>query len=224
MGYSPSKPPHKPDKVRKRRGLTGEASWLGSALMEPTQDDQAPDQAAAPQPPEPSVDPEQEGRDAEVIRLESDLAASRKRVDELARAFQALDRDREDFKQRLVRERERMIDVEKGVVAVTILEAVDELDLVISASGADESPLAKGVRLVRDGILKKVLASGIERLTMVGQPYDPNLAEAADMELTSDPAEDQKVISELRAGYRYKDKVIRPARVKVAKYLAPAQA
>ncbi|MGQ0504733.1 MAG: nucleotide exchange factor GrpE, partial [Myxococcaceae bacterium] len=41
--------------------------------------------------------PEQE--DGETAKLKADLEAARKRVDELARAFQSLDRDREDFKQ-----------------------------------------------------------------------------------------------------------------------------
>jgi molecular chaperone GrpE len=59
---------------------------------------------------------------------------------------------------------------------------------------------------------------------VVGRPYDPNTAEATDMEITPNPDDDQKVIAEARAGYKLKDRIIRPARVKVAKYVAPAQA
>jgi molecular chaperone GrpE len=44
------------------------------------------------------------------------------------------------------------------------------------------------------------------------------------MEITPNPEDDQRVVAEVQAGYRIKDKVIRPARVKVAKYVAPAQA
>ena len=43
-------------------------------------------------------------------------------------------------------------------------------------------------------------------------------------EITTNPDEDQRVVSEVRAGYRFKDRIIRPARVKVAKYVAPAHA
>jgi molecular chaperone GrpE len=163
--------------------------------------------------------------DLERQRLEAELDAARRRVDELARAYQALDKDREEFKQRLTRERERMIDVERGNVAGTLLEAIDELDRCLAMSGQEaSSALGQGVKMIRDGLLSKVQAIGIERLQVVGQPFDPNTAEAADMEITTQPEEDQRVVAEVRAGYRLKDRIIRPARVKVAKYVAPAQA
>lgn len=162
--------------------------------------------------------------DAEKERLQAELEATRKKYDQLARAYQEVNRDREEFKQRLTRERDRMMDVERGNVATTLLEAIDELDRCLAASAQDTSPLAQGVRMIRDALLVKVQGTGIERIQVVGQPFDPNVAEAADMEITTAPDEDQKVVAEVRAGYRLKDRVIRPARVKVAKYIAPAQA
>jgi len=157
-------------------------------------------------------------------KVVAELEAARRRVDELARAYQALNKDREEFKQRLTRERERMVDVERGNVAVSLLEAIDELDRCLGASSDDSSALATGVRLIRDSLLAKVQATGIERIQVVGQFYDPNTAEAFDMELTTQADEDQRVVAEVRAGYRLKDRIIRPARVKVAKYVQPAQA
>jgi molecular chaperone GrpE len=108
---------------------------------------------------------------------------------------------------------------------VTLLEAIDELDRCLSMSGQEaNSALGQGVKMIRDGLLSKVQAIGIERLQVVGQPFDPNTAEAFDMEITTQPDEDQRVVAEVRAGYRFKDRIIRPARVKVAKYVPPAQA
>jgi len=189
----------------------------GDLRTEQREETGAQQETAPPEPP-------QAASDAEVERLEEELSASRKKVDDLARAFQSLSQDREEFKQRLSRERERLIDVEKGNVALTLLEAIDELDRCLTASARDESPLAKGVRFIRDGLLSKVQASGIERLNLVGQHFDPNLADAVDMDITTNPDEDQRVVSEVHAGYRFKDRVIRPARVKVAKYVKPGQA
>ncbi len=156
--------------------------------------------------------------------LGKELEAARARIDELARAFQALSNDREDFKQRLSRERERMLDIEKGNIAQVLLEVMDELDLSLQAAANDDSPLARGVRLIRDGILAKLQTLGIERVDPLGQRFDPNLVEAADVEITTDPANDQKVVAVMGAGYRLKDRVIRPARAKVAKYVKPAEA
>ncbi|RKG68814.1 nucleotide exchange factor GrpE [Corallococcus sp. CA054B] len=163
-------------------------------------------------------------QDGEVARLQAELEAARRRVNELARGLQDLTKDREEFKQRITRERERMLDVERGNVAHTLLEAIDELDLVLNASQQDTSPVVQGVRMIRDSLLSKAQATGIERIQVMGRPYDPNVAEAMDMEVTPVPADDQKVVAEFRAGYRLKDRVIRPARVKVARYVAPAEA
>ncbi|NMO14433.1 nucleotide exchange factor GrpE [Pyxidicoccus fallax] len=162
--------------------------------------------------------------DTEKEQLRAELDATRKKYDQLARAYQDVNRDREEFKQRLTRERDRMMDVERGNVATTLLEAIDELDRCLAASAQDTSPLAQGVRMIRDGLLAKVQGTGIERIQVVGQPFDPNVAEATDMEITTTPDDDQKVVAEVRAGYRLKERIIRPARVKVAKYVAPAQA
>lgn len=160
--------------------------------------------------------------DPEIQRLSQELASAHKRVNELAYALQAGERDREEFKQRLSRERERMIDVEKGKVAGTLLEAVDQLDLCLQST--DDSPLAKGVRLIRDSILKQAEAIGIERLELVGKSFDPNLAEATDMDITADENEDGKVVQVLKACYQLNGRVIRPGMVKVAKYVKAASA
>jgi molecular chaperone GrpE len=161
-------------------------------------------------------------RDTRMQQLEKDLETARKRIDDLARAYQASQADSERFKERLNRERERMIDVDRGNAALIVIEAVDQLDLCLAA--ATPGPLTDGVRLVRDSLVKKLVDSGVERLELKGLPYDPNLAEAADTELVSSPGDDGKVTEVTRAGYLLKDRVIRPARVRVGRYLTPAQA
>ena len=160
--------------------------------------------------------------DPQVQQLTEQLQVAHKRVNELAHAVQAGERDRAEFKQRLTRERERMLDVEKGKVAVTLLEAVDQLDLCLQA--ADDSPLARGVKMIREGILKQAEGTGIERVELAGRPFDPNFAEATDMELTAQPEDDGKVVLVLKACYQLNGRVIRPGVVKVAKYVKPASA
>lgn len=158
----------------------------------------------------------------EVTQLRAELEAARRRVDELARGIQDVMRDRDEFKQRIQRERDRMIEVEKGQVAQAIIEAIDELDLSLAA--ADGSPFAQGVRLIRDKLLQKLQTNGIERLDLVGRPYDPNAAEAVDMELVSSPGQGDRVLAEQRAAYALRGRVIRPGRVKVGRYVEPAKA
>lgn len=158
----------------------------------------------------------------EATQLRTELEAARRRVDELARGIQDVMRDREEFKQRLQRERDRLLEVEKGQVALALIEAIDELDHSLAAD--DGSPFAQGIRLIRDKLLQKLQASGIERLDLVGRPYDPNAAEAVDMELVTSPEKGDRVLSEQRAGYAMRGRVIRPGRVKVGRYVEPAKA
>ena len=159
---------------------------------------------------------------SEVAQLRAELDAARRRVDELARGIQDVMRDRDAFKDRIQRERDRMIEVEKGQVAQSLIEAIDELDHSLAAD--DGSPFAQGIRLIRDKLLQKLQASGIERLNLVGRPYDPNAAEAVDMELVSSPDHADRVLAEHRAGYALRGRVIRPGRVKVGRYVEPAKA
>lgn len=207
-----------------------EINKTGTASDEAVQDPAPAPDVAAQHPDQPNGEPagapspdSPAGHDpAYVAQLEGDLDAARRRVDELARGLQAVERDKEDFKKRISRERERMIDVEKGKVAVILLEAIDELDL--SLRMADDSPLAQGVRMIRENMLSKLAALGVERVPLENLPFDPNVAEAMDMEITPNEADDQKVTQEIRAAYRLGDRVIREGRVKVAKYIPPASA
>jgi molecular chaperone GrpE len=171
---------------------------------------------------EAASEPSGRGESTEVAQLRSDLEGARRRVDELARGIQEVMREREEFKQRVVRERERLLDLEKGQVALALIEAVDELDLSLRAD--DRSALAEGVRLIREKLLQRLQGLGIERLQLLGRPYDPNSAEAVDVELVPTPAQADRVLAELRAGYALKGRVIRPGRVKVGRYLEPAKA
>jgi len=176
-----------------------------------------PEVETQPEAPPPAPEPADE-----VTQLRAELDAARRRVDELARGLQDVMRDRDEFKQRIQRERERMIEVEKGQVAQAIIEAIDELDLTLAHD--DGSPFAQGIRLIRDKLLQKLAGNGIERLQLVGRPYDPNAAEAVDIVLVTSPAENDRVLSEQQPAYAFKGRVIRPGRVKVGRFLEPAKA
>ncbi|MBE2252232.1 MAG: nucleotide exchange factor GrpE [Myxococcus sp.] len=158
----------------------------------------------------------------EVARLTADLEAARRRIDELARGLQHSEAEREAFKHRMTRERDQLLELEKGKVAVVLLESIDDLDLCLRS--ADDSPFSKGVKLIRDGLIKRAEEFGLERVELLGLPFDPNLSEASDMELTDDQASDGRVVEVLKAAWRLKSRVLRPGRVKVARYVAPAQA
>jgi molecular chaperone GrpE len=150
------------------------------------------------------------------------------RIDELTRAYAALVEDNKAFRQRLEREKERVLEAERSRVAQSLLEAHDELELAWNASagaGEPDSPalrnLREGVRVTLQGLAKRVGEMGAQRIEVVGQPFDPRLAEAVDVVIVPDPAQEGRVVDEVRPGWCIGDRVLRPARVRVGR-LPPA--
>ncbi|MCA2980125.1 MAG: nucleotide exchange factor GrpE [Myxococcaceae bacterium] len=198
-------------KVNDRRRVRDDVDAVGTEPGQP-----APSASASP------AAPATEAPAGEAQRLHAELDAARKRVDELARGLQHSEAEREAFKQRLTRERDQLLDLEKGKVAMVLLESLDDLELCLSAP--DGSPLYQGVRLIRDGLVRKAIDFGLERVELLGTTYDPNLAEASDMEVCATEADDMKVVAVSKAAWRLKGRVLRPGRVKVLRFVKPAEA
>jgi len=145
------------------------------------------------------------------------IAQQAGRIDELMRGYAALIEDGKAGRARLEREKTRVLEAERAQVAQALLEAVDELERALGAAGDASGPLVDGVRLTLGSLAKKVSELGAQRIQVVGQRYDPHLAEAVDLVPVSDVSQDEVVVQEVRAGYRIGDRVLRPARVRVGR-------
>jgi molecular chaperone GrpE len=71
--------------------------------------------------------------------------------------------------------------------------------------------------LARDRFLATLERHGVTRLSLDGEEYDPNLAEAMRVDAVDDPERSGKVTETLRPGYRLGDRVVRPAQVAVGR-------
>lgn len=145
------------------------------------------------------------------------------RADDLARAYAAQLNDRKSFQARLAREQQRAIDMARCRVTRELIDVSDEIERALSAAQGDQGPLAQGVRLIHADLQKRLQAIGTKRLQMVGTRFDPNLAEAVEVLPVDQPEEDEMVLEETRPGFMLGDQVVRPARVKVGRYCAPAK-
>ncbi len=166
--------------------------------------------------------PMEQPLEREIEELRETLQAQSVRLDEVLRAYSRLQQDKDDFRRRAEREKERVLEIERGNVGLALLDAVDQLDLTLQTIPAkttcqDCRGLSHGVELIRDGLLRHVEQAGIARLQAVGAPFDPQRHEAVELVLVADPALDGQVVTEIRAGYQQGDRVLRPARVAVGK-------
>jgi molecular chaperone GrpE len=153
--------------------------------------------------------------DAEAPAPESGEPAEPDYKDEYLRALAELDN---------VRKRARR-DVElanaRGVarLARELLPSLDNLDRALASAEVEEGDadhhLTKGIRLVQAELLGAFERAGIEPFSPVGEPFDPHQHEA----VAQQPVEgvESGVVAEVyQPGYRYKEEVLRAAKVVVA--------
>ncbi len=165
----------------------------------------------------PETAPEPDDRDRR-------LAEQAARIDELTRAYAALVEDNKAFRARLEREKARVVEAERAGVAQALLESADDLERALAAvmgagdlAGEPLRTLVEGVRLSLAALQRRIAEVGAERIAVLGQPFDPRVAEAVDAVAVADAAQDGVVLQEIRPGYRIGDRMLRPARVRVGR-------
>ena len=90
-----------------------------------------------------------------------------------------------------------------------------------SASAGDASAVLEGVRLVHDRLFGTLQAHGLERVESTGGPFDPKVHEAVGVVSVKDSERENQVAEEVLPGYLLRGRLLRPARVRVAKPASP---
>ena len=167
----------------------------------------APEPGAGP--PLPQAEPAP-GREADVARLERELADQKDRLLRTAADF-------DNFRKRAAKDKAETWGRAQADLAQRILEAIDDLGRVAHLDPAQTSAQAlhEGMGLVERKLLKSLETVGLERLDPSAAAFDPNVHEAV-MTVPA-PAEgmDGKVSTVFQAGYRMNGLLLRPARVAV---------
>ena len=138
-----------------------------------------------------------------------------------ARMTRAL-RDLEAAKGRVERDARRAADELRSKLVLELIPVLDNLDRTIAAAAAsgDAPAVLDGVRLVR-GQMESLLARyGVERIDAKHSPFDPALHEALSVVPVSHPSAHGVVVDQIEPGYRFGDRLLRPAKVVVGR-LAP---
>jgi molecular chaperone GrpE len=148
--------------------------------------------------------------------LQRELEAAREQSEENLRNWQRTAADFSNYKRRTDEERASVAQFSTALLINRLLAVLDDFDRAIENVPAEaHEAWVEGVRLV-DRKLRSVLDNeGVTPIEVVGQPFDPNVAEAVVHEETTEYPDNQ-VIGELQRGYRLHDRVIRPALVRVA--------
>ncbi|HET8525651.1 MAG TPA: nucleotide exchange factor GrpE [Actinomycetota bacterium] len=144
-----------------------------------------------------------------------ELMQARAEAAEYRDHLQRLQAEFENYRKRMTRSQERLVDAEVQRLVQGLLEVFDEFDLALIAAGRqpDFEAFRKGVELVYAKLAETLRAEGLERIDAEGKAFDPNEHEA--LMQTGDGEGDPRVAEIFRQGYKLRGTVIRPASVRV---------
>jgi len=141
------------------------------------------------------------------------LQADLDRFRDLALRSQA---DFENYKKRATREKEDAVKYANSSLLQRLVSILDNFELGLAAAKTEgtQSPIYSGMVLVQKQLNDLLEENGLQAIEADGKKFDPNLHEAIAHEPSDTPEE--TVIRQARRGYRFKDRLLRPARVIVS--------
>jgi molecular chaperone GrpE len=151
----------------------------------------------------------------DLVNLEKTLEEERKRNEEYLTNLRYLQADFENYRKRVDREIRELEEFSTLGLVRKLIPVLDDLDLAVtSASKAEDEGLLEGVKMVQKSLGSALETEGLQSIEAVGKPFDPSSHEAVDKVQGKDNSEDM-VVEEMRKGYTFKGKVLRPSAVKV---------
>jgi molecular chaperone GrpE len=147
------------------------------------------------------------GAELEKLRSERDNL-----LDRLAR----LQAEFDNYRKRAARENTEFRDYAVADAARNVLPVIDNFALALKNTSGSPEDFRKGVELISKQLQDVLQRLKVERIPAQGEPFDPRVHEAIEM-VESNEVPDNHVMEELQPGYRIKERLLRPAMVRVAK-------
>jgi len=170
-----------------------------------------PDSGEVRQPAEPAGAPDPLLEEAvEAALIEAEVGAAESKVAELTADLQRVHAEYANYRKRVERDRELIRQTAVGGVLAELLSVLDDID-----RARQHGELEGAFRSVGEALESTVSRLGLESFGAAGEPFDPTVHEALTHE-ASDEVSEPTVVAVYQPGYRYADRVLRPARVAVA--------
>ncbi|WP_159883792.1 nucleotide exchange factor GrpE [Paenibacillus puerhi] len=149
--------------------------------------------------------------------VEGQLEEAKKQAEEHYQRLLRTQADFDNFRRRTQKEREDLAKYASLKVIEQLLPVVDNFERALSASkeNNDYDALAKGIDMIFRQLEQVLAAEGLKPMEAVGTPFNPEFHQAV-MQVDSEEHEEGIVVEEVQKGYLLKDKVLRPAMVKVS--------
>ncbi len=158
-----------------------------------------------------------------VARLETALAEKTAQAEEYLTRLKYLQADFENYKKMVARERELYEKCATEALIKRLLPILDHLEAAFTSAQSCKDVLSfvKGIELIYLDFLDALSREGLKPIKAVGERYDPYKHEVTMTVIDEDAAEDT-VLEELERGYTLGTRVLRSAKVAIAKHPKPA--
>ena len=133
--------------------------------------------------------------------------------------------DFENTKKRLIRDKDQALEYAYEKIAKDLLPSLDTLEIALKSiqdskvKGENQEEILdkiqEGIALTLDNLLKTLAKHGIEPILTEGG-FDPNFHDAI-MQVQSEEHKSGEIVAEMQQGYKYKERVLRPSMVSIAK-------
>jgi molecular chaperone GrpE len=154
-----------------------------------------------------------------VQQLKDQAEAKDKQLREYIAAYKAKTAETDEIRIRLQKENETRLEQIKADFFKKLIPIMDNFKRAIDSaqSSADYESLKQGIEMTYSQLLSTLKESGVETIPTSGRKFNPQTDEAFMTEDTTDPDKDNEIVEVLEPGYLFKDKLLKPAKVKVAK-------
>lgn len=133
-------------------------------------------------------------------------------IDRLAR----LQADFENARKRATKEQQDFREFATADAIKAILPVLDSFDRALQVAPTAKSDLRSGIELIQKQLQDALQKLGVRAVPAKGEQFDPHVHEAVEMVDTTE-ADDHQIIDELQRGYKLKERLLRPAMVRVAR-------
>jgi molecular chaperone GrpE len=176
------------------------------------------DALAAAKGAEPLADAATEAGSAE--HFEHRARRAEARLTEVLAAYRQFKTENEGFRERVTRDVERQFDKRHETLLLKFIDILDSFDRALEAAEQTYAgnPLVEGLILVRTQLLQTLQQEGLERIPVLGLPFDPAVSEAVGTENVGDVEHDHVVVRDMLRGYRLNGRVARASRVIVGEF------
>jgi len=144
------------------------------------------------------------------------LREAQAQINELEDRLLRLTADYENFRKRAQREKNEARQFANQHLLEKQLPILDNFEMALMAAKDADPAIRDGVQMIYDQFVGVLKDAGVEPIDAGGEPFDPNLHEAISQKETIE-VEEGTVVEQAQRGYKLDDRLIRPARVVVAK-------